>query len=159
MDVFVFASSNLTNIWAGIGARLWAVSQTGNSTTTKGRRTKSQSMRVGSFGILYCSETHALTTPFIVYSKPNLEKIVGNVWPEKEGWILPFRIFPLGNPNRQLSSEEAKRVLPIFRSSENPNFGNVFRFQGVTAFVPTKIGTDDWEVIIGRLADIDPHLV
>jgi len=28
MQVYIFSSNSLTNIWAGIGARMWAVSET-----------------------------------------------------------------------------------------------------------------------------------
>jgi hypothetical protein len=31
MELFCFASKNLTNIWAGIGARMWAVAETSPS--------------------------------------------------------------------------------------------------------------------------------
>src|ERR1051325_3064382 len=115
MEIFVFSSKNLTNIWAGIGARLWAVAQRDESASASGRRTKSQNLRVGSLGLLYCVETHSLTTPFIVYSKPVPDGVVGDVWPEK--WVLPFQMFPLGTPERQISSSEAKSVLPIFKKS------------------------------------------
>ncbi len=150
MEIFTFASNNLTNIWAGIGARLWAVSHTENPTTAKVRKTKSQNMRVGSFGILHCNETQALTTPFIVYSKPDLNRVVANVWPEK--WVLPFRIFPLGSPEWQMGKDEAKEILPVFKKSREANFGNIFHVQAVTAFSATKIELEDWEVLMGRLA-------
>ena len=64
MEIFVFASKNITNIWAGVGAHLWAVSQTRDATTAQGRKTKARRMKVGSFGIVYCNEMQALTTPF-----------------------------------------------------------------------------------------------
>ncbi len=150
MEVFVFASKNLTNIWAGIGARLWAVSHGGDAVMELGRKTKSQNMRIGSFGILSCNETHALTTPFIVYSKPDLHLTVENVWSEK--WVLPFRIFPLGSPRWQLDKDEAKRVLPIFKRTGATNFGKIFHVQALTAFSPTKIEQEDWELLISRLA-------
>jgi hypothetical protein len=150
MEIYVFASKNLTNIWAGVGARLWAVSQSDDGATTQGRRTKSQSMRIGSFGLLYCVETHSLTTPFIVYSKPDTKRIVENVWPES--WVLPFRIFPLGTPDLQLSSDRAKRELPIFTKSGETNFGKIFHVQAVTAFSATNIEAEDWEEILRRLA-------
>ncbi len=150
MEIFVFASKNLTNIWAGIGARLWAVSQTEDSTTAQGRRTKSKNMRVGSLGILYCNDTHALTTPFIVYSRADPERVITNVWPEK--WVLPFRMFPLGTPARQLSADEAKQILPVFMKSGETNFGKIFHVQPVTAFSATKIEQEDWAILISRLA-------
>jgi hypothetical protein len=150
IEIFVFASKNLTNIWAGIGAHLWAVSQSENAATAQGRRTKAQNMRIGSFGILYCNDTHSLTTPFIVYSKADVDRVIDNVWPEK--WVLPFQIFPLGSPQRQLSSDEAKHVLPVFQTSGETHFAKIFHVQAVTAFSPTRIGLDDWEILISRLA-------
>jgi len=149
MEIYVFASNALTNIWAGIGARLWAVAETGDQKTVKSRLTKSQDMRIGSFGLLYCVKTHALTTPFIVYSKA-VDRPIDNVWPGR--WVLPFHILPLGTPDRQLTTEDAKKFLPIFKSSGETNFGKIFYVQAVTAFSPTKIGLDDWEELIKRLA-------
>jgi len=150
MEIFAFASKNITNIWAGIGAGLWAVSLTNDAASMQGRKTKAQSMRVGSFGILYCNATHALTTPFIVYSKPDPNRTVEDVWPEK--WVLPFKILPLGNPARQLGKDVAKDVLPIFKRAGETNFAKIFHVQAVTAFSPTKIGLEDWEVLMERLA-------
>jgi hypothetical protein len=151
MNIFVFSSKNLTNIWAGIGANLWAVAQREESANAAGRTTKAQKMRVGSFGLLYCVETHSLTTPFIVYSRPDPDIAIANVWPEK--WVLPFKMFPLGTPKLQLTSNEAKRILPVFTTTQERNFGNVFYVQAVTAFSPTKIELPDWEILIERLAD------
>jgi len=150
MDIFVFSSKNLTNIWAGIGAKLWAVAEREQSASAMGRERKSQNMLVGSFGALYCVETHALTTPFIVYSKPDKERVIDNVWPEK--WVLPFRIFPLGTPELQLKSDDAKKLLPVFKRTGETNFGNVFFVQAITAFSATKIDVTDWEILMERLA-------
>jgi len=109
-------------------------------------------MRIGSFGIPYCNDTHSLTTPFIVYSKVNPDRVIEDIWPRPEKWVLPFQIFPLGNPHLQLSTDEAKRILPVFRTSGEANFGKIFHVQAVTAFSPTRVGLDDWEVLISRLA-------
>jgi hypothetical protein len=54
LELFLFTSKNVTNIWSGIGAGLWAVSETDMEV----RITKSKRMRVGSLGLLYCSENH-----------------------------------------------------------------------------------------------------
>lgn len=66
MELFVFSSKTLTNIWAGIGARKWAVSL--DQAANPGIATKAKALRIGSIGILYCVETQSLTTPFIVAS-------------------------------------------------------------------------------------------
>lgn len=108
MELFCFASNNLTNIWAGIGAGLWAVAETSES-DMKARVTKSCRMKIGSLGVLYCSETHSFTTPFLVYSEPDPIRVVTDVWPER--WRLPFRIHALGNPTRQVEkSNSSKRI-------------------------------------------------
>ncbi len=150
MEIFVFSSETITNIWAGIGAHMWAVSDTGNPTTFQSRLTKSKNMRVGSFGILYCNETHSLTTPFIVYSAPKPDLVIDNVWTGK--WVLPFKIFPLGNPDRQLIGRKAIRTLPIFKKKGVTAFSKIFHIQAVTAFSPTKIDPEDWEILMNELA-------
>jgi hypothetical protein len=76
MSIFVCSSNNLTNIWAGIGANMWAVSE---SQQHKGRVTKSRKMKVGNRGLLYCTETQGLMTPFLVYSKPSIDERIANV--------------------------------------------------------------------------------
>ncbi len=65
MKLYSFASENLTNIWAGIGAGMWAVGESDNSAFVKGRITKAARMSIGAFGILYCNETGSLTVPFV----------------------------------------------------------------------------------------------
>ena len=150
MDIFVFSSETLTNIWAGIGAKMWAVSDTGNAMTFQGRHTKSKSMKIGSFGILYCVETHGLTTPFIVYSAADPSVAIENVWKGK--WVLPFKILPLGTPDRQLISHDAVALLPIFEKQQTKDFSKVFHIQAITAFSPSEISSGDWEILLSRLA-------
>jgi hypothetical protein len=60
MKLYSFASENLTNIWAGIGAGMWAVGESDNPTFVKGRNTKAARMPIGAFGILYCNDTESL---------------------------------------------------------------------------------------------------
>ena len=149
MKLFVFSSINLTNIWAGIGAELWAVSIRQKSGVW-GIRTRSQQMQIGSIGLLYCSDTKTLTTPFIVYSSPDLEKEISNVWPEI--WVLPFRIHALGNPNKQLHKDEAKKILPTFERKRIRNISHELKLAPTTVFVPSDISEEDWKVIIEQLA-------
>ena len=68
MKLYSFASENLTNIWAGIGAGMWAVGESDNSAFVKGRVTKAARMPIGAFGT-YCNETGSLTVPFVIYSE------------------------------------------------------------------------------------------
>ena len=149
MELFCFASKNLTNIWAGIGARMWAVAETSES-DMKARITKSKRMTVGSLGILYCNETHSFTTPFLVYSEPDPEKAIADIWSEK--WRLPFRIHPLGNPSRQVHMDSAKKSWPILKKSSAASVTAAMNITGTTVFVPVEISTDDWAAIINDLA-------
>jgi hypothetical protein len=107
MELFCFASKSLTNIWAGIGARMWAVAETSES-DMKARITKSKRMKVGSLGVLYCNETHSFTTPFLVYSMPNPESVVADIWPMEAS----FRIHP-PHPSRRAHMDVAKKFFHL----------------------------------------------
>jgi hypothetical protein len=150
MKLFVFSSKNLTNIWAGIGAHMWAVPQ-GDASWMKAIKTRSKSMMVGSCGILYCSETQSLTTPFLVYSIVGTEKTIKNVWPES--WQLPFSILPLGTPNKQLHKDDAFEKLSILKDSGKSNITQILNIPTMMVFNPNEILEEDWATIIGNLAE------
>jgi len=128
---------------------MWAVAETSES-DMRGRITKSKRMTVGSLGILYCNETHSFTTPFLVYSEPNPEKVIDDIWPEK--WRLPFRIHPLGDPSRQVHMDNAKKSWPILKKSSAASVSAAMNITGTTVFVPVQISSDDWAAIINDLA-------
>lgn len=151
MELFCFASKNLTNIWAGIGASMWVVAET-SPTDMKARITKSNRLKVGSLGLLYCNETHSFTTPFLAYSKPDPEKVVADVWPEK--WRLPFRIHPLGTPVRQLHMDAAKTKWPILKNVGAGGVSAAMNITGTTVFVPIEISGDDWALILADLSAV-----
>jgi hypothetical protein len=107
-------------------------------------------MKVGSLGLLYCNEAHSFTTPFLVYSEPDLEKSVSDIWPER--WRLPFRIFPFGNPTRQVHMGEAKANWSILKSSPASSVTAAMNITGTTVFVPVDVSADDWASIVAQLA-------
>ena len=150
MKIFAFSCSNLTNIWAGVGAGLWAVSKSENDATNTRRRTLADKMPVGAFGLLYCSANHSYTTPFVVYSKPDADRIESSVW--AGDWVLPFSIKPLGNPRRLLDRHKAASILPSMgeRGISNPD-GMIYT-KGTQVFVPSEITDADWSVLIKELA-------
>ncbi|CAD5286397.1 MULTISPECIES: hypothetical protein [unclassified Bosea (in: a-proteobacteria)] len=148
MKLYSFASDNLTNIWAGIGAGLWAVGESDDSTFVKGRITKADRMPIGAFGILYCNETRSLTVPFVVYSKADPERTESQVW--SKSWVLPFLIKPLGTPRRQLSRDRAREIL---LSLSGKRFESLFLVQGQFAFQATDVADEDWAVLIRELAE------
>ena len=151
MNIYVFASSTLTNIWAGAGAEMWAVVPLEpGSPQEKGRITKARKMPVGALGVLYSSEDKSLTVPFVVYSRPNEAEVIEHVWPER--WVLPFKIKPLGTPHRRLQIEQAKQVLPSFQQAPDTPFNNVFRVRADFAFQTSEISDADWSVLIEHLA-------
>jgi hypothetical protein len=151
MKLFVFSSKNLTNIWAGIGARMWAVPK-GDESWMKALKTRSISMTVGSCGVFYCAETKSLTSPFLVYSTVDTDKIITKIW--RESWVFPFKILPLGTPNRQLSIDDAfKKKLSILRDSGKSNITRVLHIPTVMAFTPNEISNHDWAAIIEVLAE------
>lgn len=151
MELFCFASKNLTNIWAGVGAGLWAVAET-SPPDMKARTTKSKRLKVGSAGLLYCNEIHSFTTPFLVYSVPDPDKVIEDIWSEK--WRLPFRIHPLGTPERRLHMDVAKNQWPLLKNVGAGGVSAAMNITGTTVFVPIEISTDDWARILGDLSSI-----
>lgn len=146
MKLFVFSSINRTNIWAGIGAGRWAVSR--NQAEMSGVRTKAAKMPIGAFGIIYCVESKSLTTPFVVRSHPDAEAVVGNIWPEK--WMLPFRILPLGSPERELNVSELKKGMPSLLGS-GKSWNRTLLVAPTTVFVPSVVTDSDWAYLVERL--------
>lgn len=117
----------------------------------RGLITKARAMKVGSAGVLYCSETKSLTVPFLVYSEPDPTEVVDNIWPES--WVLPFAIHPLGTPRRQLHMHDAMATVPVLRASGSTNISHVLRIAPTTAFVPKEVSDEDWAVLLTALAD------
>ncbi|TYR32009.1 hypothetical protein FY036_13050 [Mesorhizobium microcysteis] len=152
MKLYTFICKNKTNIWAGIGAGLWAVSDADPS-IMKARRTRSYNIRPGNIGLIYCSDesSKSLTTPFIFVSAPDPEETEKDVWPEE--WKMPFRIHPLGTPRKEWNAHEAAKALPFNTASQNTNVTSVFKAVGTAVFTPIEIGDEDWAMILDRLAD------
>jgi hypothetical protein len=151
MEIFCFASTNVTNIWAGVGARMWAVAET-SPADMKARTTKSKRMKIGALGLLYCNEIHSFTTPFVVTSEPHASNIVNDVWPGS--WRLPFSIHPLGNPSRQVTSDTAKQKWEILKNVGAGGVSAAMNITGTTVFVPVEISSDDWSLILSELGSI-----
>lgn len=147
MKLYSFASEDLTNIWAGIGAGLWAVGESESPNFVRGRLTKASRMPIGAFGVLCCNATGSLTVPFVVHSKANPDRTEREVW--SKAWVLPFAIKPLGNPRRQLSRERAREVLP---SLKDKSFEKLFLVQGQFAFQSTEVTDADWAILIQELS-------
>lgn len=147
MQVYVFSSKNQTNIWAGIGAQLWAVPP--SERMKRSLETKVRGVRIGSPGLIYCAETKTLTTPFLISSKPDPDVFITDVWPET--WAFPFRIHPLGTPRRQMTTSEAKASLTVVREHTSGNFSHALQLSPVQVFVPVEMPPEDWEQIVSSL--------
>lgn len=148
MNLYVFSSKSLTNIWAGIGAGRWAISEQA-AANVGGVAPKAKKMRIGSQGIIYCSDVSAFTTPFLVISQPEEDVMVDDVWPER--WTLPFRIRPLGTPHKRVHKDELATLLPSL--ADGRNWSHVFHIQPTTLFVPSEIPDQDWEILFTKLVD------
>ena len=151
MKLYAFTSKSLTNIWAGVGAQLWAVPNSDSDQSNKGRATKAARMEVGSFGILYCTANQSFTSPFIVHSKADPNRVVFDVWDGERGWILPFQIRTLGNPRALLPWDRAKADLPSCKDGKPLN--SLIHVEPLTVFTGTEISADDWSYLIGKLAN------
>ena len=149
MNIYAFPSRTRTNIWAGIGRGLWAVSHSKFASTNKGRATKAAKMPVGAFGLLYCSEDQAYSTPFVVLSAPHPTLVVHGVWPED--WILPFEIRALGSPLRSVPRSQMHSLLPSLRANPALAVDDLLEIRGVQAFNASTITEADWAALFEAL--------
>jgi hypothetical protein len=147
MHVYVFASTTLTNIWAGVGAHLWAISD--DQANMAGTAAKAAKLPVGAFGILYCSAegSRLMTTPFVVTSRPHPQEVVSGVWGGE--WRFPFSITPLGSPRRFIDTAELAQLPSAIIRGQRWN--NILPVQGQFVFQPSDITEDDWEFLYSRL--------
>lgn len=146
MNIYVFTSNSLTNIWAGIGARTWAVAET--QAKMPGAATKAKKLRVGSLGLLYCSETQEVTTPFVITSQPEVDREISNIW--AEAWHFPFHLTALGSPVRTIHKDALKEELPSARKTKK-QWNKVLYVQPQFVFQASVIDDDDWEYLYSRL--------
>jgi hypothetical protein len=149
VDLFCFASDSIGHVEIAVKTRLWAVARTTDSDnlarTTKAKRY----MKVGSFGIFYCSDRHAFTTPFMTLSPVDQNRIVSDVW--SGSWCLPFRILPLGTTTRLVGKDIARSNWPVLRNSRVASVSAAMNLTGTTVFVPKEISPEDWELIVKDL--------
>jgi hypothetical protein len=147
MFVYIFSSTNLTNIWAGIGAGRWAVSSRAASLGVV--QSNARRFPIGGLGLFYCSEVKGFTTPFLVLEKPDPKEVIAEVW--HEPWHLPFAIHPFGSPRRILSSEKALTLLPTMQAAGKSKWTQVMHIQATLAFQPTTLTDTDWGLVIQEL--------
>ena len=147
LQIYVFSSNNLTNIWAGVGAGMWAVSV--KLASKKGTVTKARKVKIGALGILYCSETHEFTTPFLFKRVPK-EESVKDVW--QDPWGLPFEISPLGSPKSRLSKDKLKKEMPSVVES-GKQWDNVLKVRPTFSFQTMEISSADWAYLFEKLGN------
>jgi hypothetical protein len=147
VNVYVFSSKSITNIWAGFGASTWAVA-IGSETTNKGKTTKAQKMPIGSFGLLYCEPWKAFTLPFVTCSVPEPGSFEEEIWAER--WMLPFKFKALGTPRKTISGSDILDLSGARRRGLT-NYANYLTVQGNFAFQASSIEADDWQTILSRL--------
>ena len=145
MHIYVFSSTNLTNICAGVGAGMWAVSP--KLGIKNGTITKSKKLLIGSLGVLYYSKTHEFTCPFIVKSVP-VDRVVDGIWPE--AWRLPFDITSLGSPTKRLSKDVVAAEMPSVVAS-GKHWTKFLRVPPTFSFQASEISSEDWAFLYERL--------
>jgi len=145
MKVFAFSAATLTNIWAGVGSRLWAVSE--EQAANPSIQGKARKFQVGSLGLFYWVGSKCLTTPFVVSSPPRFGEVVSHVWPER--WMLPFGIVPLGSPHKQVPVGELAARLPSLNKGQA--WTSLLHISPITAFAPSRLVPEDWAMLIGEL--------
>ena len=151
MKLYTFSSDDITNVWAGVGAQMWAVPLSKSDSSNKGRATKASKMPVGAFGILYSSADRCFTCPFVVHGKAetDITKVVRHIWPGP--WILPFAIRTIGNPHATLSWKETAALLPS--CADGTPLNKVIHVEPLTVFTADAITDEDWSALIEKLAN------
>ena len=146
MDIYVFSSTLITDIWAGIGAGLWAISpKTAERSDVK---TKAANMAAGSVGVFYLSKPHyVLTTPFLVLAPPE-DRQEKEVW--NGVWALPFKIHPLGSLRSTLQKTEFLSLLPTLNGHAS-DWDDLLNITATKSFVPASLTKQDWDVLIKHL--------
>lgn len=144
MNLYVFSSKSLNNIWAGIGANKWAV----QVCDIPNLKEKAMKMPLGALGLFYCSDSkvQGFTTPFIVTKEVEYIHIT-NIWEDE--WMYPFGIKTFGNPNKVIHKND---IGILHKVSSSPKYWNhVMGISPIEAFVPIEISIEDWEILIKRL--------
>lgn len=150
VDVYVFSSDSITNIWAGYGARTWAVSSGANPR----RKAKlAEGLDLGSLGLLYCVPWRSFTVPFVTTTKPDKERIEPEIW--QGDWILPFRFQPLSTPRKRVVGTDLYDLLPGLKSKGINNFSHYLSVQSNFDFQPSRIAAQDWAKLIDILVPND----
>jgi hypothetical protein len=145
-EIFCFSSNNQTNLWAGFGAKKWAVSDC-DSKQMETRKTKSLEFSIGSLGLLYCSNPKFFTMPFKVTSEVEW-RVESSIW--LEPWVMPFSIEPLGSPRCRLPIADAYKVLDCLK--DKASVTDVFYIGGSCNFTASHIPDEDWDIILEELA-------
>lgn len=148
MNLYCFASTSIKNIEIGIDSKTWAVNRT-SLKNMRSRITKSKKIKIGALGLFYCMEFRSFTTPFIILSKPDPNKIITDIWDGM--WVLPFKILPLGNTSKMVYSQDAQNKWPILLNNSLNNVPAALKITGTTVFVPNIITDLDWEFIVKDL--------
>ena len=156
MNLFSFASRSVRNIELGIEHQTWAVGTLLNQQSMQARVTKADRyLHPEAFGVLYCNEWHAFTTPFIVKSRADPYTVVMDIWPEP--WRLPFKIRTLGTLSRRLPMKDAAERWPTLKrrlaAVKRGGVSAAFNITGTTVFIPVEITPEDWGIICSDLGN------
>jgi hypothetical protein len=147
MDLYTFPATSTREIQIGVDAKRWAI--TPSSKMKVSLATKAAKIPIGARGIMYCSASKSLTTPFTFVSLPDPDQSVQGMWPGTR--VFPFDIEPLGAPNREMGLDRARRVLEVAVQSTSTNSSNIFNLAPTLMFNPIDITDTDWDTLLRNL--------
>jgi hypothetical protein len=147
MDLYTFPATSTREIQIGVDAKRWAI--TPSSKMKASLATKAAKIPIGARGIMYCSASKSLTTPFTFLSRPDPDRIVEGTWPGAR--VFPFDIEPHGAPRREMGLDQARRVLDVASQSTSTNSSNIFNLAPTLMFNPIQITETDWNTLIRNL--------
>ncbi|MGU3354052.1 hypothetical protein ACLBWW_20190 [Bacillus sp. M5A3_1b] len=146
MKIYIFSSYNITNAWASVGGKKWAVKPSDKESINKGYKTKSENMLIGSFGMLYNSKKQEFTVPFVVKSKAK-DVTENEIWNGE--FILPFEIIPLGDPSKVISKFDFEYILNKYEDIEGLRISG--RLSPSHNFNSNTIKEEVWNDVLERL--------
>jgi hypothetical protein len=148
LNLFVFPSDSFENIRIGCRRRLWAFATMKASHASRNRNSARNNLNIGSPGLFY--HAGAFMAPFLIYSLPDPNRVVRDVWDGPFEW--PLRIYPLGGLSRRLEIWQFKQLDSVL-SGNVCLTGNSSRLKTfVNKFDPWPIFRDDWFTILEHLA-------
>jgi len=134
MKIYTFVSKTRQNIYAGYGAKMWAIPLPKDRSQFKRLATKAKRVKAGDICLFYCVMDKRFYMPSIVESTPVNKSFNDQVWNGK--WHFPFNIRPLRDSFISWSKDEIKDLNIIKYKDKNWNY--ILQVNSLSTFTPIR---------------------